>query len=87
MGGPSEPRMATEAQQRQQAQAQIQVQLAAAPSNNPYDALNVSNCVETKEIPKLPANKSLKDKIFDDWYTVVTTKMDQAQVAELLDGN
>ena len=73
--------MAAKAQQGQQPQPQIQVQQVAAPSNNPYDALNFSYHVETKEIPKLPANKSLKGKIFDDWHTVFTTKMDQVQVA------
>ena len=48
------------------------------------DALNVSYKVETKEIPKLPANKTLKGKIFDDWVSIFYVKMCQAKVYDIL---
>eukprot|EP00957_Ditylum_brightwellii_P045059 3418056-Ditylum_brightwellii.AAC.1 len=32
------------------------------------DGINVSYKVETKEILKLPANKSLRGKVFNDWH-------------------
>ena len=43
--------------------------------------------METKEIPKLPANKSLKGKIFDEWHGNFYVKMCQAKVADILDKN
>jgi hypothetical protein len=47
-------------------------------------SLNVSYKVETKEIPKLPANKSLKGKIFDEWQGNFYVKMCQAKVDDIL---
>ena len=38
---------------------------AAKTTKTKDDGINVSYKVETKEIPKLPANKSPKGKIFD----------------------
>ena len=32
------------------------------------EGLNISYKVETKEIPTLPPNKSLKGKLFDEWH-------------------
>ena len=46
--------------------------------------LNVSYKVETKEIPKLPPNKSLKGKIFDDWHSSFYVKMCQAKLNDIL---
>eukprot|EP00957_Ditylum_brightwellii_P003288 249666-Ditylum_brightwellii.AAC.1 len=43
------------------------------------DGINVSYKVETKEIPKLPANKLLKEKIFDKWHGNFYVKMCQAK--------
>lgn len=42
--------------------------------------INVSYKIETKEIPKLPANKSLKGKVFDDWHASFYVKMCQASL-------
>eukprot|EP00957_Ditylum_brightwellii_P194685 14830260-Ditylum_brightwellii.AAC.1 len=41
--------------------------------------INVSYKVEIKEIPKLPANKSLKGKIFNKWHGNFYVKMCQAK--------
>ena len=46
--------------------------------------INVSYKIETKEIPKLPANKSLKGKVFDDWYASFYLKMCQAKLDDIL---
>eukprot|EP00957_Ditylum_brightwellii_P152850 11634252-Ditylum_brightwellii.AAC.1 len=43
------------------------------------DGINVSYKVETKEIPKLPASKSLKGEIFDEWHKIFYVKMCQAK--------
>eukprot|EP00957_Ditylum_brightwellii_P102891 7842095-Ditylum_brightwellii.AAC.1 len=47
--------------------------------------LNVSYKVETKEIPKLPLNKSLKGKLFDKWQGNFYVKMCQAKVDDILE--
>ena len=47
--------------------------------------LNVSYKVETKEIPKLPPNKALKGKPFDEWQANFYVKMCQAKVGDLLE--
>jgi len=49
------------------------------------EGLNVSYKVETKEIPKLPPNKSLKGKLFDDWHASFYVKMCQAQLDDILE--
>lgn len=59
-----------------------QVDFAAKEENN--KGLNVSYRVETKEIPKLPPNKSLKGKIFDDWHSSFCVKMCRAKLNDLL---
>ena len=46
--------------------------------------LNISYKVETKDIPKLPAEKSLRGKIFDDWHTSFYTKMCQANINDIM---
>eukprot|EP00957_Ditylum_brightwellii_P144196 10987370-Ditylum_brightwellii.AAC.1 len=51
------------------------------------DEINVSYKVETKENPKLPANKLPKGKIFDEWYGNVYVKMCQAKVTYILKKN
>ena len=60
---------------------------AAKITKNKDDGINVSYKVETKEIPKLPANKSLKGKIFDEWHGNFYVKMCQAKVADILNKN
>ena len=52
-----------------------------------FDGLNISYKVESKEIPRLPAGKSLKGKIFDDWHTNFVAKMSQARIDEILEEN
>eukprot|EP00957_Ditylum_brightwellii_P172269 13114752-Ditylum_brightwellii.AAC.1 len=52
---------------------------AAKTANAKDDEINVSYKVEIQEIPKLPANKSLKEKIFDEWYGNFHVKMCQAK--------
>jgi hypothetical protein len=47
--------------------------------------LNVSNKVETQEIPKLPPNKSLKGKLFDKWQGNGYVKMCQAKVDAIIE--
>ena len=49
------------------------------------EGLNVSYKVETKDIPKLPAGKALKGKIFDDWHTTFHTKMCQARIEDIME--
>ena len=41
--------------------------------------------METKEIPKLPANKAIKGKIFDDWQATFLVKMSQAKVDDIME--
>ena len=48
------------------------------------DGINVSYKVGTKEIPKLPANKSLRGKVFDDWHASFYVKMCQAKLDDIL---
>ena len=38
-----------------------------------------------KEIPKLPKDKSLRGKIFDDWNALFNAKMSQAKISDLLE--
>ena len=52
-----------------------------------FDGLNVSYKVESKEIPRLPAGKLLKGKIFDNWHTNFLAKMSQARINDILDEN
>eukprot|EP00957_Ditylum_brightwellii_P142677 10871220-Ditylum_brightwellii.AAC.1 len=60
---------------------------AAKTTKTKDDGINVSYKVETKEIPKSPANKSLKGKIFDEWHGNFYVKMCQAKVADILEKN
>ena len=55
-------------------------------SKNPSkaDSLNVSWKVETKEIPVLPPNKTLKGEVFDEWHRNFYVKMCQAKIGDLL---
>ena len=46
--------------------------------------LNISYKVETKDIPKLPAEKSLQGKIFDNWHASFYTKMCQANIEDIM---
>eukprot|EP00957_Ditylum_brightwellii_P005228 399311-Ditylum_brightwellii.AAC.1 len=43
------------------------------------EGINVSYKVETKEIPKLPANNLLRGKVFDGWHASFYMKMCQAK--------
>ena len=52
-----------------------------------FDGLNVSYKVESKEIPRLPAGKLLKGKIFDDWHTNFFAKVSQARIDKILNEN
>eukprot|EP00957_Ditylum_brightwellii_P107675 8214499-Ditylum_brightwellii.AAC.2 len=45
----------------------------------PESSLNISYKVETREIPKLPPNKSLKGKLLDEWQGIFYVKMCQAK--------
>ena len=50
-----------------------------------FDGLNVSYKVESKEIPRLPAGKLLKGKIFNDWHTNFLAKISLAKINDILD--
>eukprot|EP00957_Ditylum_brightwellii_P162065 12338492-Ditylum_brightwellii.AAC.1 len=52
---------------------------AAKTTITKIDGITVSYKVETKKIPKLPANKSLKGSIFDEWHGIFYVKMCQAK--------
>eukprot|EP00957_Ditylum_brightwellii_P093577 7125728-Ditylum_brightwellii.AAC.1 len=58
---------------------------AAHTTSTASRGLNMSYQVETKEIPKLPVNKLLKGKIFDDWHSSFFIKMCQAKLQDLLE--
>ena len=49
--------------------------------------MNFSYKVESKQISGLPAGKSLKGKIFDDWHTNFLAIMSQARIGDILDNN
>ena len=49
------------------------------------NALNVSYKVDTREIPKLPANKALEGCIFNDWQVAFHAKICQVKVADILE--
>ena len=49
------------------------------------EGLNISYKVESKDIPKLPANKSLRGRIFDDWHASFYVKMCQAKLRDILE--
>eukprot|EP00957_Ditylum_brightwellii_P207999 15355456-Ditylum_brightwellii.AAC.1 len=48
------------------------------------DDINVSYKVETKDTPKLPANKLPRGKMFDDWHASFYVKMYQAKLDDIL---
>lgn len=60
-------------------------ELVKAVNAREESGLNVSYKVETKEIPKLPPNKSLKGKLFDKWQGNFYVKMCQAKVNDILE--
>ena len=53
--------------------------------NKKEEGLNISYKVESKDIPKLPANKSLRGRIFDDWHAAFYVKMCQAKLRDILE--
>eukprot|EP00957_Ditylum_brightwellii_P179713 13690040-Ditylum_brightwellii.AAC.1 len=48
------------------------------------NGINVSYKVEVKEIPKLPANKSLRGNVFNDWHASFYVKMCQTKLDDIL---
>eukprot|EP00957_Ditylum_brightwellii_P158613 12072824-Ditylum_brightwellii.AAC.1 len=58
--------------------------VALAPMTTNNRGLNVSYKVDMREIPKLPAHKALKGKIFDNWHSSFYVKMYQAKLTDLL---
>ena len=57
---------------------------AATTTGTTLSGVNSTFKVEAKEFPKLPKNTNLKGKVYNDWHDVVSVKLKQAQVGDLL---
>eukprot|EP00957_Ditylum_brightwellii_P013978 1054957-Ditylum_brightwellii.AAC.1 len=62
-------------------EAAIKVALSVTTKGSGNDGINILYKVETKEIPVLLANKTLKGKIFDEWHKIVMQKCIRPRLA------
>eukprot|EP00957_Ditylum_brightwellii_P004844 369016-Ditylum_brightwellii.AAC.1 len=60
-------------------------ELVKAVNTRKESGSNVSYKNKTKEIPKLPPNKDMKGKLFDEWQGIFYIKMCQAKVDDILE--